>query len=869
MSEIAREILPVNLEDEMRQSYLDYAMSVIVGRALPDVRDGLKPVHRRVLFAMRELGNDWNKPYKKSARVVGDVIGKYHPHGDSAVYDAIVRMAQPFSMRYMLADGQGNFGSVDGDMPAAMRYTEIRMSRFASELLADIDKETVDFVPNYDESEREPAVLPARVPNLLVNGASGIAVGMATNIPPHNLTEVVNALLALLDDPAISLAQLMQHLPGPDFPTAGIINGAAEIVAAYKTGRGRLSLRGKAHFEDIGRGERQAIVITELPYQVNKARLIERIADLVREKQLEGIAADGLRDESDKDGMRVVIELKRGEVAEVVLNNLYAQTPLETVFGINMVALVDGQPRLLGLREMLDAFIRHRREVVTRRTVFDLRKARERAHLLEGLAVALASIDAVIALIKAAPATPEARAALLAKAWPAGGVPRMLERAGAVSSRPEGLDAGYGLRDGLYRLSEAQANAILEMRLNRLTGLEQDKILREYGELLQLIADLSDILARPERLTGVVRNELVEIREQYGDARRTAISLDHLNLSTADLIEPQDVVVTLSHAGYAKSQPVSDYQAQRRGGRGRSATATKDEDFIEKLFVAHTHDTLLCFSNHGQVYWLRVFELPQAGRASRGKPMVNLLPLAEGEKITAVLPIKQFDDTHFVFMATKNGTVKKTPLSAYSRPRPSGIIAVNLEGDDQLVGVGLTDGSRDIMLFSSGGKAIRFSEAEVRPMGRDSTGVRGLKLGEGQFVISLIVVSEGLILVASTNGYGKLTPLADFPSHGRGGQGVIALQTSDRNGETVAALQLQPEQELMLISSNGTLVRTPVADVSIQGRNTQGVRLIRLDEGDRLTGVEGVQSLGDEDAGLPAADDPLGSDTDKDSTPAA
>jgi DNA gyrase subunit A len=868
MSEIAREILPVNLEDEMRQSYLDYAMSVIVGRALPDVRDGLKPVHRRVLFAMRELGNDWNKPYKKSARVVGDVIGKYHPHGDSAVYDAIVRMAQPFSMRYMLADGQGNFGSVDGDMPAAMRYTEVRMSRFASELLADIDKGTVDFKPNYDESEQEPAVLPARVPNLLVNGSSGIAVGMATNIPPHNLTEVVNALLAVLDDPAISLVQLMQHIPGPDFPTAGIINGAAEIVSAYKGGRGRLSLRGRAHFEDVGKGDRQAIVITELPYQVNKARLIERIADLVRDKALEGIASDGLRDESDKDGMRIVIELKRGEVAEVVLNNLYAQTPLETVFGINMVALVDGQPRLLGLKEMLDAFLRHRREVVTRRTVFDLRKARERAHVLEGLAVALGNIDEVIALIKAAPATPEARAALIAKAWPAGAVPRMLERVGAISSRPEGLSAELGLNGGIYRLSEAQANAILEMRLNRLTGLEQDKILKEYGELLDLIADLSDILARPERLTEVIRNELLEIREQYGDARRTEISLDHLNLSTEDLIEPQDVVVTLSHAGYAKSQPVSDYQAQRRGGRGRSATATKDEDFIEKLFVAHTHDTLLCFSNHGQVYWLRVFELPQAGRASRGKPMVNLLPLAEGEKITAVLPIKQYDDTHFVFMATKNGTVKKTPLSAYSRPRPSGIIAVNLEGDDQLVGVGLTDGVRDIMLFSSGGKAIRFSEEEVRPMGRDSTGVRGLKLAEGQVVISLIVVGEGLVLVASANGYGKLTPLTDFPSHGRGGQGVIALQTSDRNGATVAALQLQPEQEMMLISSNGTLVRTPVGDVSIQGRNTQGVRLIRLDEGDRLTGVEGVESLGEEGAeDLPpvegaAADEPdLGTPT--------
>jgi DNA gyrase subunit A len=846
MSEIAREILPVNLEDEMRQSYLDYAMSVIVGRALPDVRDGLKPVHRRVLFAMRELGNDYNKPYKKSARVVGDVIGKYHPHGDSAVYDATVRMAQPFSMRYLLVDGQGNFGSVDGDMPAAMRYTEVRMSKLAHELLADIDKDTVDFVPNYDESEQEPAVLPARIPNLLINGSSGIAVGMATNIPPHNLTEVVNALLAVIDEPEIGLPQLMQHLPGPDFPTAGIINGAAEIVAAYKGGRGRLSLRGRTHFEEVGKGDRQAIIITELPYQVNKARLIERIADLVREKQIEGIASDGLRDESDKDGMRIVIELKRGEVAEVVLNNLYAQTPLETVFGINMVALQDGQPKLMSLKEMLDAFIRHRREVVTRRTIHDLRKARERAHILEGLAVALSNIDEIIALIKASPATAEAKVALMARSWPAGSVPQMLERAGAISSRPDGLGDEFGLANGIYRLSDAQAQAILDMRLNRLTGLEQDKILAEYGELLTLIGDLSDILARPARLTEVVRNELVHIREQYGDARRTEISLDHLNLRTEDLIEPQDLVVTFSHAGYAKSQPVSDYQAQRRGGRGKTATTTKDEDFIEKLFVAHSHDTLLCFSNRGQVYWLRVFELPQAGRGSRGKPMVNLLPLAEGEKITAVLPIKQYDDTHFVFMATRDGTVKKTPLSAFSRPRQSGIIAVDLRDDDRLVGVALTDGQREIMLFTSVGKVIRFAEEEVRPMGRDSTGVRGVKLGEGQSLISLIVIGEGHILTASANGYGKLTPLEEFPAHGRGGQGVIAQQITERNGDVVAALQVATGHELMLISSNGTLVRTPVTDISIVGRNTQGVRLIRLDEGDRLTGVERVESLGEE-----------------------
>src|SRR6478735_3077389 len=846
MNEIAREILPVNLEDEMRQSYLDYAMSVIVGRALPDVRDGLKPVHRRILHAMRELGNDYNKAYKKSARVVGDVIGKYHPHGDTAVYDTIVRMAQQFSMRYVLVDGQGNFGSIDGDAPAAMRYTEVRMSRLAHELLADIDKETVDFIPNYDETEHEPAVLPARIPNLLINGQTGIAVGMATNIPPHNLTEVVNALLAVIDEPEIPLVQIMQHLPGPDFPTAGIINGAAEIVSAYKSGRGRLSLRGRTSIEDLDKGGRQAIIITELPYQVNKARLIERIADLVRNKEIDGIASDGLRDESDKDGMRVVIELRRGEVAEVVLNNLYAQTPLETVFGINMVALQDGQPRLMSLKDMLEAFIRHRREVVTRRTIHDLRKARERAHVLEGLAVALANIDEIIALIKASPAAVEARTALMSRTWEGGTVPQMLERAGAISSRPDGLGDEFGLIQGQYRLSEVQAQAILDMRLNRLTGLEQDKILAEYGELLTLIGDLSDILARPERLTEVVRNELLEIREQFGDARRTEITMDHLNLRTEDLIEPQDVVVTLSHAGYAKSQPVSDYQAQRRGGRGKAATATKDEDFIEKLFVAHTHDTLLCFSNHGQVYWLRVFELPQAGRASRGKPMVNLLPLSEGEKITAVLPIKQYDGTHFVFMATRHGTVKKTPLSAFSRPRASGIIAVDLRDGDRLVGVALTDGSREIMLFTSGGKSIRFSEEEVRPMGRDSTGVRGVKLGDGQSLIALIVVGEGHVLTASANGYGKLTPLEDFPSHGRGGQGVIALQTTDRNGDTVAALQVSSGHELMLISSNGTLVRTPVADVSIVGRNTQGVRLIRLDEGDRLTGVERVESLGEE-----------------------
>jgi DNA gyrase subunit A len=841
MTEFAREILPVNLEDEMRQSYLDYAMSVIVGRALPDVRDGLKPVHRRVLYAMRVLGNDHNKPYKKSARIVGDVIGKYHPHGDSAVYDTMVRMAQPFSMRYMLIDGQGNFGSVDGDAPAAMRYTEVRMSRIAHELLADIDKETVDFTPNYDESESEPAVLPARVPNLLINGQTGIAVGMATNIPPHNLTEVINALIALLEDPQLTLAGLMQHIPGPDFPTAGIINGAQEIATAYRTGRGRLSIRARTNVEDIDGKGRQAIIVTELPYQVNKARLLERIADLVRAKEIDGISE--LRDESDKDGMRVVIELKRGEVAEIVLNNLYAQTPMETVFGINMVALQDGQPKLLSLKEMLEAFIRHRREVITRRTIYDLAKARERAHVLEGLAVALANIEDVIALIRAAASPAEAKAGLLSRPWAGGVVPQLLERAGALSTRPSDLAPELGMSAVGYRLSEVQAQAILDMRLHRLTGLEQDKIIEEYKELLVAIADLSDILTRPERLTEVVRAELLEVRATYGDARRTEITRDHLDLTTEDLIEPQDVVVTLSHAGYAKSQPVTEYQTQRRGGRGRAATAVKDEDFVEKLFVANTHDTVLCFSNRGKVYWLKVYKLPQAGHNARGKPMVNLLPLEEGEKINAVLPVKEYDEQHFVFMATSQGTVKKTPLTAFSRPRTSGIIAVDLRDNDRLVGVALTDGGREVILCTSGGKAIRFHEEEVRAMGRDAAGVRGVKLDEGQELIALIVCGEGNVLTASENGYGKLTPLDDFPKHGRGGQGVIALQTSDRNGALVAALQVTAGQEIMLISSTGTLVRTPVDEISVLGRNTQGVRLIRLADGERLTGIERIESL--------------------------
>ncbi len=858
MTDIAREIMPVSLEEEMRQSYLDYAMSVIVGRALPDVRDGLKPVHRRVLHAMRELGNDYNKAYKKSARLVGDVIGKYHPHGDVAVYDTIVRMAQPFSMRYLLVDGQGNFGSVDGDAPAAMRYTEVRMSKLAHELLADIDQETVDFVPNYDESEHEPSVLPTRVPNLLINGASGIAVGMATNIPPHNLTEIANACVALIDDPSISLAGLMQHVPGPDFPTAGIINGAQEIVTAYKSGRGRLSIRARTHIEDLASQGRQAIVVTELPYQVNKARLIERIADLVRNKNIDGISE--LRDESDKDGMRVVIELKRGEVADIVLNNLFAQTPMETVFGINMVALADGQPRLMSLRDMLEAFLRHRREVVTRRTIYQLRRARERAHVLEGLEVALANIDEIIALIKSSSTPSEARAALLARSWHAGAVSAMLREAGELSTRPEGLAPELGLSGETYRLSEVQAQAILDMRLHRLTSLEQGKIVEEFRGLLVQIVDLSDILARPAPLTEVVRAEIIEIRDNYGDARRTEINRDQLNLSTEDLIEPQDVVVTLSHAGYAKAQPVSDYQAQRRGGRGRSATAVKDEDFIEKFFVAHTHDTVLCFSNRGKVYWLRVFELPQAGRGSRGKPIVNLLPLEEGEKISALLPVKQFDEQHYVFMATSSGTVKKTPLAAFSRPRASGIIALDLRGEDHLVGVALTDASRQIMLCTSGGKAIRFHEDEVRPMGREAAGVRGVRLGEGQRVIALLVLGEGHVLTASESGYGKLTPLEEFPGHSRGGQGVIALQTSERNGEAVAALQVQPQDELMLISSTGTLVRTPVADISVVGRNTQGVRLIRLGEGERLTGVERVAALENgEDVAAAPGDSPDGS----------
>ncbi len=844
MAEVAQELLSVSLEEEMQQSYLDYAMSVIVGRALPDVRDGLKPVHRRVLYAMRELGNDYNKPYKKSARVVGDVIGKYHPHGDSAVYDTIVRMAQPFSMRALLIDGQGNFGSVDGDAPAAMRYTEVRMSRIAHELLADIDKETVDFVENYDGSESEPSVMPTRLPNLLVNGSSGIAVGMATNIPPHNLNEVVAAALALIDDPSIEVPALMEHLPGPDFPTAGIINGAAGIYAAYRTGRGRVYIRARTEVEPLGKQGREAIIVTELPYQVNKARLIEKIAELVRDKRIEGISE--LRDESDKDGMRIVIELRRGEVADVVLNNLYKQTPMQSVFGINMVALHEGQPKLMNLKQVLEAFLAHRREVVTRRTIYDLRKARDRAHVLEGQAVALANIDEVIELIKASPSPAEAKAGLMARSWAPGAVTGMLERAGDTDTRPDELEQGCGMIDGEYRLSSVQAQAILDLRLHRLTGLEQEKILNEYKDILEKIKELSDILADPDKLLQVIRDELEEVRDAFGDERRTEIVQDHSDLSAEDLIPSEDVVVTLSHGGYAKAQPIEAYQAQKRGGRGRSATKVKDEDFIDKLFVANTHDTILCFSSRGKVYWLKVYQVPQASRGSRGKPIVNLLPLEDGERINAVLPVQDYAEDNFVFMATSGGTVKKTPLSPFSRPRASGIIAIDLR-EDQLVGVAITDGEAEILLFSSSGKAIRFRESDVRPMGRSAAGVRGIKLPEDHEVIALSIIHDGLVLTATENGYGKRTAVEDFPVQGRGGQGVIAIQTSDRNGRTVGAVQVADEDEIMLISSSGTLVRTAVDDISVQGRNTQGVRLIRVEEGQRLVGLARIEAIEDDE----------------------
>ncbi len=844
MAEFAKEISPVNLEDEMRQSYLDYAMSVIVGRALPDVRDGLKPVHRRVLYAMNVLGNDWNKPYKKSARVVGDVIGKYHPHGDTAVYDTIVRMAQPFSMRYMLVDGQGNFGSVDGDAPAAMRYTEVRMAKIAHDLLADLDKETVDFVDNYDGSESEPSVLPTRVPELLVNGSSGIAVGMATNIPPHNLNEVISATLAMIDDPEITIEGLMEYLPGPDLPTAALINGSKGIREAYRTGRGRMYMRARAEIVAHEKTGRETIIVTEIPYQVNKARLIERIAELVKEKRIEGISE--LRDESDKDGMRIVIELRRGEVGDVILNNLFKQTAMQSVFGINMVALVDGKPQVLNLKRILDAFIRHRREVVTRRTIFELRKARNRAHVLEGLAVALANIDEVIELIKKSANPAEARQQLITKTWQPGMVVDMINRAGADSSRPDDLEPQFGMKDDGYHLSEIQAQAILDLRLHRLTGLEQDKILDEFKEILALIKELLEILSTPERLLQVIRDELEEIREKYGDERRTVIMEDQLDLSMEDLITEEDVVVTFSHEGYAKCQLLDVYNTQRRGGRGKAATRVKDEDFVDKLFIANTHDTLLCFSSSGKVYWLKVYQIPMASRGSRGKPIVNLLPLEDGERINAMLPVREYDENHFVFMATSSGTVKKTALTNFSRPRASGIKAIELRENDRLVDVVITDGSRHIMLLSNAGKAIRFSETDVRAMGRTAGGVRGMRLGTDQRVISMIMVEdEGSILTSTEHGFGKRTPASAYPVKGRGGQGVISIQTNERNGDVVGAVQVDDDDEVMLITNSGTLVRIAVNDISEMGRNTQGVRLIRLTNGEQLVEIEKIESIGD------------------------
>ena len=846
MADIAKEVFPVNLEDEMRQSYLEYAMSVIVGRALPDVRDGLKPVHRRVLFAMSVLGNDFNKPYKKSARVVGDVIGKYHPHGDTAVYDTIVRMAQPFSMRHMLVDGQGNFGSVDGDSPAAMRYTEVRMSRIAHELLADLDKETVDFSPNYDESEYEPVVLPTRTPNLLINGSSGIAVGMATNIPPHNLSEVVNACLLMLDQPDVDVEGLMECIPGPDFPTAGFINGARGIREAYRTGKGKIYLRCRSEVEEDKKGK-QSIIVTELPYQVNKARLLEKIAELVKEKRLEGIT--GLRDESDKDGMRMVIELRRGEIPDVVLNNLYKQTQMQNVFGINMVALVNGQPRLLDLRSIIDAFILHRREVVTRRTIFDLRKARDRAHLLEGLAVALSNIDEIILLIKQSPSPAVAKAGLLDKAWVPGVVMEMLQRAGAGSSRPEGISIECGLVGETYRLTERQAQAILDLRLHKLTGLEQDKIINEYREILEKIEDLLDILDSDERLKSEIRLELVAIKEQFSDPRRTEILIDHSDLTVEDLITEEDVVVTISHLGYAKAQPLESYSAQRRGGRGKAATKIKDEDFVEQMFSASTHDTLLCFSTRGKVYWQKVYQLPIGSRTARGRPMVNLLPLEENERITAILPVRDYPEDQFIFFATASGKVKRTPLSSFSRPRTNGIIALDLREDDSLIGVQLTAGSSDLMLFTRAGKGIRISEGDVRAMGRTAAGVRGIKIKADDDVISLIATDsdQGEILFATENGYGKRTRVKDFSVQGRGGQGVISIQTSERNGRVVGAFRTTGDEEVMLISNAGTLVRTPIDDISILARNTQGVTLIRLGKNEQLVQIEAVAASPIED----------------------
>ena len=845
MSKLVKETIPVNIEDEMRQSYLDYAMSVIVGRALPDVRDGLKPVHRRVLFAMNVLGNDWNKPYKKSARIVGDVIGKYHPHGDTAVYDTIVRMAQPFSMRHMLVDGQGNFGSVDGDSAAAMRYTEIRMSKLSHEMLADLDKETVDFTANYDESEFEPSVLPARVPLLLVNGSSGIAVGMATNIPPHNLAEVTSACLLLIDNPEATIDQLMECIPGPDFPTAGIINGASGIREAYETGRGKIYLRARYHVEgEESSNSKLSIVVTELPYQVNKARLMEKIAHLVKDGKIEGIS--GLRDESDKDGMRMVIELKRGEVPEVVINNLYQHTQLQNVFGINMVALIDGRPKCLNLKQILNAFIDHRREVVVRRTIYDLRKARERAHTLEGLAVALSNIDEMIAMIKAAKTPAEAKVSLLAASWQPGLVSELLSKADSSRSRPDKLEQQYGLVDGSYHLSPAQAQAILELRLHRLTGLEQDKILQEYKDLLIVIDDLLDILANRARLMSVISDELKKLIEEYQEDRRTEIVDRFLNLTAEDLITEEDMVVTLSHEGYVKSQPLTSYTAQRRGGKGKTAANTKNEDFIDKLFIANTHDTVLCFSSKGKVYWLRVFNLPVASRVARGKPIVNLLPLESDERINAILPIREFNEDEFIFMATESGTVKKTLIKEFEKPRANGKIAIDLRDDDTLVGVAVTDGEKDVMLFASSGKVASFKEADVRVMGRTATGVRGMRLKEDERIISLIISEPGTVLTLTENGYGKRTQIEEYPIHKRGGQGVIAMQTSERNGGLVGAVLVDDTDELMLITDGGTLVRTHTNEISILGRNTQGVRVIRPGKNEKVIGLDRIARLEDE-----------------------
>ena len=876
MSDLAKEIIPINIEDELRNSYLDYAMSVIVGRALPDVRDGLKPVHRRVLFAMHELSNDWNKPYKKSARVVGDVIGKYHPHGDAAVYDTIVRMAQDFSMRYTLVDGQGNFGSVDGDSAAAMRYTEIRMDRMAHELLADLEKETVDWVPNYDGTEQIPAVLPTKIPNLLVNGSSGIAVGMATNIPPHNLTEVVDGCLALMENPALTVDELLPLIPGPDFPTGGIINGRSGIIDAYRTGRGKIYVRARTEIETDDKSGKESIIVTELPYTVNKARLVEKIAELVKDKKVEGITA--LRDESDKDGMRVVIELRRGEVADVILNNLYTHTQMQNVFGMNMVALVNGQPKTLTLKEMLEAFIDHRREVVTRRTVFELRKARERAHILEGLAIALANIDPVIELIKNSASPADAKQGLVSRGWALGAVAEMLERAGNDAARPEWLEPEFGIRDGHYFLTEQQAQAILDLRLHKLTGLEHEKILEEYRELLNEIAELLRILASTERLMEVIREELEYVKAQFGDKRRTEIQAASVEINMEDLITPTDVVVTLSHEGYVKYQPLSDYEAQRRGGRGKAAAKVKDEDFVEQLLVANTHDTVLCFSTLGKVYWLKVYQIPEASRTARGRPIINLLPLDENERITAILPVKSYDDDKYVFFATANGTVKKTALSAFSRPLSSGIRAITLKEGDELIGVDITDGSNEIMLFSDAGKVVRFAEGNsrgneadsdaddeaeesenenaessssgkgIRPMGRTAAGVRGIKLADGDKVVSLIVPrGDGAVLTATENGYGKRTALSEYPLKNRATLGVISIQVSERNGKVVGAIQVDESDEIMLITNAGTLVRTRVSEVGLIGRNTAGVRLIRTGDDEKLVSLERVaEPEGDE-----------------------